>query len=391
MRAAVAHAAVPAPDSAAPARSRRRARARAGRGRARRRAPPRAARATAGRRRTRGLGRAAATGKATTPPRWTGSARRVATGSTRASAPTPRTPRRCSSSMPADRWASATGRASRRSSRSPGSIAAALGTLLVEQGDTVGLYAATAPETWLAPGGGAHHGHVLVEALAQLGPVRRRCGRRAPSRRWSRGCAGPRCWSSSRTAGMVPTTLEALRHAAAVGHDVAVLTTTAPGDRQIAAAGRRRARGRRDRRGAQRRGCRAQRRRMPRRRPGTTGRSTCALRGPRLTGARDRRRRAAGAAAAPVPHRPGESRLIVGIEWLSPAVLGGLVLVAVPIAIHLFARTPVTPRRRAERAASSRRRRRGCAAGAVCATPGCWRCGSSPSSRRCWPRPARCW
>ena len=32
----------------------------------------------------------------------------------------------------------------------------------------------------------------------------------------------------------------------------------------------------------------------------------------------------------------------MGIEWLSPAVLGGLVLVAVPIAIHLFARTPVT-------------------------------------------------
>ena len=32
----------------------------------------------------------------------------------------------------------------------------------------------------------------------------------------------------------------------------------------------------------------------------------------------------------------------MGIEWLSPAVLGGLVLVAVPIVIHLFARTPVT-------------------------------------------------
>ena len=32
----------------------------------------------------------------------------------------------------------------------------------------------------------------------------------------------------------------------------------------------------------------------------------------------------------------------MGIEWLSPAVLGGLVLVAIPIAIHLFARTPVT-------------------------------------------------
>ena len=85
-------------------------------------------------------------------------------------------------------------------------IAAALGTLLVEQGDTVGLYAATAPETWLGPGGGAHHGHVIVEALAQLAPsgdgaavARRRGGGRAAAPALA-------CWSSSRTAGMVPNT-----------------------------------------------------------------------------------------------------------------------------------------------------------------------------------------
>jgi uncharacterized protein (DUF58 family) len=115
-------------------------------------------------------------------------------------------------------------------------IAAALGTLLVEQGDTVGLYAATVPETWLGPGGGAHHGHVIVEALAQLAPS----GNVWPSRAVVAVVARLRRPSllivlSDGWDG--PDYADALRHAAAAGHDVAVLTTTAPGDRQIAARG----------------------------------------------------------------------------------------------------------------------------------------------------------
>jgi len=108
--------------------------------------------------------------------------------------------------------------------------------VLVEQGDTVGLYAATAPETWLGPGGGAHHGHVIIEALAQLAPS----GDARPSRAVAAVVARLRRPSllvvlSDGWDG--PEYPSALRHAAAVGHDVAVLTTTAPGDRQIAARG----------------------------------------------------------------------------------------------------------------------------------------------------------
>ena len=115
-------------------------------------------------------------------------------------------------------------------------IAAALGTVLVEQGDTVGLYAATAPETWLGPGGGAHHGHVIIEALAQLAasgdgrPSSAVAAVVARLRRPSLLVVLSDGWDG-------PEYPSALRHAAAVGHDVAVLTTTAPGDRQIAARG----------------------------------------------------------------------------------------------------------------------------------------------------------
>ena len=82
----------------------------------------------------------------------------------------------------------------------------------------------------------AHHGHVIVEALAQLAPS----GDVWPSRAVAAVVARLRRPSllivlSDGWDG--PDYADALRHAAAAGHDVAVLTTTAPGDRQIAARG----------------------------------------------------------------------------------------------------------------------------------------------------------
>lgn len=110
--------------------------------------------------------------------------------------------------------------------------AAALATLLVEQGDTVGLYASTVPEAWWPPAGGAHHGHVLAGALTHLDAL----GDRRPSqavtaaltrlRRPSLLIVVSDGWDDG-------AYVEALRHAAAAGHDVAVLTTLAPGDRDL--------------------------------------------------------------------------------------------------------------------------------------------------------------
>jgi uncharacterized protein (DUF58 family) len=111
--------------------------------------------------------------------------------------------------------------------------AAALVTLLVEQGDTVGLYGSTVPAaTWHAPAGGAHHGQVLIEALAAIaaeGDVSpSRCVRVAVAhlRRPSLVIALSDGWDGAEY-------LEALRRAAAGGHDVAVLHVTAPGDRRL--------------------------------------------------------------------------------------------------------------------------------------------------------------
>ena len=110
--------------------------------------------------------------------------------------------------------------------------AAALVTLLVEQGDTVGLYASTAPPVWLAPAGGAHHAQVLVEALASLDarsdvvPARAVTQALAHLRRPSLVAVLSDGWDDG-------DYLDALRHAAASGHDVAVFTLTSTGDLRL--------------------------------------------------------------------------------------------------------------------------------------------------------------
>lgn len=114
--------------------------------------------------------------------------------------------------------------------------AAALVTLLVEQGDTAGLFAATTPVTWLPPAGGAHHTRVLVDALAGLVVA----GATPPSRLVSTALAHLRRpslvvvltdgWDDDAFAA-------ALAQAAAGGHDVAVLRLSAPGDRRLPASG----------------------------------------------------------------------------------------------------------------------------------------------------------
>ncbi|MGE0359647.1 MAG: DUF58 domain-containing protein [Vicinamibacterales bacterium] len=114
--------------------------------------------------------------------------------------------------------------------------AAALAMLLVDQGDTVGLFAATTPVTWLPPAGGAHHGHVLIDALAGLvaagtvGPARLVDTALAHLRRPSLVVVLSDGWDDAIYA-------EGLARAAASGHDVAVLTLSAPGDRELAATG----------------------------------------------------------------------------------------------------------------------------------------------------------
>jgi uncharacterized protein (DUF58 family) len=114
--------------------------------------------------------------------------------------------------------------------------AAALATVLVEQGDTVGLYASAVPDAWLPPAGGGHQGHVLAGALALLDAN----GERRPSQAVTAALARLRRpslfivlsdgWDDGAYA-------EALRHAAAAGHDVAALTVLAPGDRQLPPGG----------------------------------------------------------------------------------------------------------------------------------------------------------
>ena len=159
-------------------------------------------------------------------------------------------------------------------------VAAALGTLLVEQGDTVGLYAATAPETWLGPGGGAHHGHVHRRGAGAARAVRRRA---AVARRRGGGRAAAPALVAGRALGRLGWSR--LRRGAAPRRGGRPRCGRADDDGARRSTdrrpGRRRARGRRDRRGAQRRRRRAQRLCMPRRPPGTTGRSKspCAGRG----------------------------------------------------------------------------------------------------------------
>lgn len=114
--------------------------------------------------------------------------------------------------------------------------AAALATLLIEQGDTVGLFAPTSPLTWIPPAGGAHHGHVLVDALAGLEAE----GAVAPSHALTTALAHLRRpslvlvisdgWDDAAYA-------ETARRAAASGHDVAVVTLVSPGDRALTTLG----------------------------------------------------------------------------------------------------------------------------------------------------------
>ncbi len=114
--------------------------------------------------------------------------------------------------------------------------AAALTTLLVEQGDTVGLHVATTPPIWLTPAGGAHHGHVLIEALASLRPA----GAVTPSAMMQGAIAHLRRpslvvvlsdgWDGT-------AFLDGLQFAAAAGHDVTALLVVAPGDLDLAASG----------------------------------------------------------------------------------------------------------------------------------------------------------
>jgi uncharacterized protein (DUF58 family) len=116
-------------------------------------------------------------------------------------------------------------------------VAAGLVTLLVEQGDTVGLFATTSPTpAWRPPAGGAHHAHVLLDVLASLASV----GDTSPASAVALAAARLRRpsllivlsdgWDDG-------AYLEALRRAAAAGHDVVALTLVAPGDRALPDAG----------------------------------------------------------------------------------------------------------------------------------------------------------
>lgn len=116
-------------------------------------------------------------------------------------------------------------------------VAAGLVMLLVEQGDSVGVFASTAPApAWRRPAGGAHHGHVLLDVLASLeavgdvAPATAVALAVAPLRRPSLLLVVSDAWDG---AGY----LEALRRAAASGHDVVALTLVGPGDRALPDAG----------------------------------------------------------------------------------------------------------------------------------------------------------
>jgi uncharacterized protein (DUF58 family) len=116
-------------------------------------------------------------------------------------------------------------------------VAAGLITLLVEQGDTVGLFAATTPvPAWRPPAGGAHHGHVLLDLLTTLDDG----GGGAPSAAVAQATARLRrpsllivisdAWDDGGY-------LETLQRSAATGHDVVALTVVAPGDRALPEGG----------------------------------------------------------------------------------------------------------------------------------------------------------
>ncbi len=116
-------------------------------------------------------------------------------------------------------------------------VAAGLVTLLVEQGDTVGFFAATAPApAWRPPAGGAHQGQVLLDVLAALEPVSDVPPATAVAlavarlRRPSLLVVVSDAWDGA-------AYLAALRRAAASGHDVVALTLVAPGDRALPDAG----------------------------------------------------------------------------------------------------------------------------------------------------------
>lgn len=111
--------------------------------------------------------------------------------------------------------------------------AAGLVTLLIEQGDTVGLFAAAASApAWRPPAGGAHQGHVLLDVLTSLEAG----GDVPPSsavtlavsrlRRPSLLIVLSDGWDDG-------AYLDALRRAAAGGHDVVALTLVGPGDRRL--------------------------------------------------------------------------------------------------------------------------------------------------------------
>jgi uncharacterized protein (DUF58 family) len=116
-------------------------------------------------------------------------------------------------------------------------IAAGLITLLIEQGDTVGLFAATLPvPAWQPPAGGAHHRQVLLDRLTTFDAA----GDVAPSAAVAQATTRLRrpsllvvisdAWDDT-------DYLETLRRSAASGHDVVAVTVVAPGDRTLPEAG----------------------------------------------------------------------------------------------------------------------------------------------------------
>jgi uncharacterized protein (DUF58 family) len=116
-------------------------------------------------------------------------------------------------------------------------VAAAFVTLLVEQGDTVGLYASSAPlAMWRAPAGGVHQGLALLEALSGIEAA----GTMPPSQLVVQAAARLR-----RPSLLVVLSdgwdgeayVAGLRRAAASGHDVAALHVVGPGDRRLPARG----------------------------------------------------------------------------------------------------------------------------------------------------------
>jgi uncharacterized protein (DUF58 family) len=116
-------------------------------------------------------------------------------------------------------------------------VAAGLVMLLIEQGDTVGVFAPTTPvPAWRPPAGGAHHGQVLLDVLASLqagGDVSPATGvalATARLRRPSLLVVVSDGWDGA-------AYLEALRRVAASGHDVVALTLVGPGDRALPNAG----------------------------------------------------------------------------------------------------------------------------------------------------------